>query len=97
MGYVPGLVSRLTPASANHVLWLASKVNSISCPSQVPESVRVTFGVVTRKSTGLPLTRRVGWLRTVQCATAEWMAVGAELDAASETSANAANATSATE
>ncbi|MGA3103772.1 MAG: hypothetical protein ABSD53_04780 [Terriglobales bacterium] len=44
----------------------ASKLNTISCPSHVPESARTALGAATRKSTGLPFTNRAGASATPQ-------------------------------
>src|SRR5258705_1979115 len=44
-------VSRLTPARANHDLRLAPKLNAISWPSQLPDSVRTGFCVRSEEHT----------------------------------------------
>src|ERR1035438_6890568 len=67
---MPGFVSSPTPARANHILWVASKLNEMSCPSQVAERALTELGAVTRNNTGLPLTRRVGLAVTVHFAAA---------------------------
>src|SRR5579864_711062 len=58
--YRPGLVARLTPASAYqqwHVL-LARKDKS--CPRKFPVSAETCFGAVTRNNTGEPFTSFIG-------------------------------------
>jgi len=64
--YLPGLVSKLTPARANQVLVEALWLKVSWWPSQVPLRDASFTGAWTLKRTGAPLRSFGGWAWTVQ-------------------------------
>src|SRR4029077_8301405 len=58
--YVPGLVARLTPASAYQQWQAWLERNNKSCPRKLACSSLTAVGAVTRNSTGEPFTGLVG-------------------------------------
>src|SRR6266849_2973886 len=58
--YLPGSVLRATPAIAYHQLHVWAKRNDSLCPSHGPSREVSSTGVMTRNSTGEPLTSCAG-------------------------------------